>query len=156
MRKIQIHNNISVWVHLLLRRWHVNINIYDIVKKVIYGTFEVKFPFQSNETLTSEFCCFRSVPDYFIWIKYTSWFLYSNELMIVNQWRDVNHISKYLLFQMFLDSTGIHWFTNNHKYVAMLVNTYKFFSFFKVVMKQIQLFAFIMGKTLYKVLIMMR
>lgn len=34
-----------------------------------------------------------SVPDYFIWIKYTSWFLYSNELMIVNQWRDINHIS---------------------------------------------------------------
>lgn len=37
----------------------------------------------------------------------------------------------------------------------MLVNIHKFF-FFKVVMKQIQLFAFIMGKTSYKVLIMMR
>ncbi|XP_056007707.1 protein white-like [Ostrea edulis] len=34
-----------------------------------------------------------SVPVYFLWIKYTSWFLYSNELMITNQWRDISHIS---------------------------------------------------------------
>nr|XP_022308826.1 protein white-like isoform X1 [Crassostrea virginica] len=34
-----------------------------------------------------------SVPDYFLWIKYASWFLYSNELMITNQWKDVNYIS---------------------------------------------------------------
>ncbi|XP_061185747.1 protein white-like [Saccostrea echinata] len=34
-----------------------------------------------------------SVPDYFLWVKYASWFLYSNELMITNQWNGVSHIS---------------------------------------------------------------
>lgn len=34
------------------------------------------------------FSC-RSVPVYLEWIKYLSWFLYSNELLVVNQWKDV-------------------------------------------------------------------
>ncbi|XP_048753753.2 protein white-like isoform X2 [Ostrea edulis] len=34
----------------------------------------------------------RTVPDYFLWLKYASWFMYSNELMIVNQWTSVPHI----------------------------------------------------------------
>lgn len=33
-----------------------------------------------------------SVPDYFIWLKYLSWFKYSNELLVVNQWENVDHI----------------------------------------------------------------
>ncbi|XP_061185805.1 protein white-like [Saccostrea echinata] len=34
----------------------------------------------------------RTVPDYFLWLKYSSWFMYSNELMTVNQWTNVHHI----------------------------------------------------------------
>ncbi|XP_062574765.1 protein white-like [Saccostrea cucullata] len=34
----------------------------------------------------------RTVPDYFLWLKYSSWFMYSNELMTVNQWTSVQHI----------------------------------------------------------------
>ncbi len=28
----------------------------------------------------------RSVPDWLVWLKYLSWFLYSNELLVINQW----------------------------------------------------------------------
>lgn len=34
----------------------------------------------------------RTVPVYFLWIKYSSWFMYSNELMILNQWTNVDQI----------------------------------------------------------------
>nr|XP_022306323.1 protein white-like [Crassostrea virginica] len=34
----------------------------------------------------------RTVPVYFLWIKYSSWFMYSNELMILNQWTNVDRI----------------------------------------------------------------
>lgn len=30
-----------------------------------------------------------SVPDWLIWLKYLSWFLYSNELLVINQWDNV-------------------------------------------------------------------
>ncbi|KAK7111238.1 protein white-like [Littorina saxatilis] len=33
-----------------------------------------------------------SVPVYFIWLKYLSWFKYANELLTVNQWEDVTSI----------------------------------------------------------------
>ncbi|KAL5007661.1 hypothetical protein ScPMuIL_016467 [Solemya velum] len=33
-----------------------------------------------------------SVPDYFIWLEYLSWYKYANELLIVNQWKDVDSI----------------------------------------------------------------
>ena len=33
---------------------------------------------------------FRSVPDWLIWLKYISWFMYTNELLVVNQWADTN------------------------------------------------------------------
>lgn len=38
----------------------------------------------------------RSTPDYLIWLKYISWFYYGNEMLVVNQWEDVDNISKYV------------------------------------------------------------
>lgn len=38
---------------------------------------------------------YRSTPDYLIWLKYLSWFSYGNEMLVVNQWDDVKHISTY-------------------------------------------------------------
>lgn len=34
-----------------------------------------------------------SVPVYFIWLKYLSWFLYTNEILTINQWQDVDSIA---------------------------------------------------------------
>ena len=33
---------------------------------------------------------FRSIPKWLIWLKYLSWFMYSNELLNINQWENVN------------------------------------------------------------------
>jgi len=33
-----------------------------------------------------------SVPIYFIWFKYISWFYYGNEALVINQWRNVHDI----------------------------------------------------------------
>ena len=33
-----------------------------------------------------------TVPNYFIWIKYLSWIGYSNEILVINQWRNVTDI----------------------------------------------------------------
>ena len=33
-----------------------------------------------------------SVPIYFYWLKFTSWFFYSYELLVVNQWNEVRVI----------------------------------------------------------------
>ncbi|XP_071102630.1 protein white-like [Haliotis cracherodii] len=33
-----------------------------------------------------------SVPVYFIWLKYLSWFQYANEVLSVNQWENVDHL----------------------------------------------------------------
>ncbi|XP_041367140.1 protein white-like [Gigantopelta aegis] len=33
-----------------------------------------------------------SIPVYFIWMKYVSWFKFANELLIIIQWKDVTHI----------------------------------------------------------------
>ena len=35
-------------------------------------------------------CFFRSIPKWLIWLKYLSWFMYSNELLNINQWENVN------------------------------------------------------------------
>lgn len=34
-----------------------------------------------------------SIPVYFVWLRYISWFSYSNEILVVNQWRDVRNIT---------------------------------------------------------------
>lgn len=33
-----------------------------------------------------------SVPDYFIWLEYLSWFKYANELLAINQWQNIGTI----------------------------------------------------------------
>ncbi|XP_025094863.1 protein white-like [Pomacea canaliculata] len=35
----------------------------------------------------------ESIPVYFIWLKYLSWFKYANELVVVNQWKNVDSLS---------------------------------------------------------------
>ena len=35
------------------------------------------------------------MPVYFVWLKYLSWFKYSNEYLAVNQWKDVSSIGEY-------------------------------------------------------------
>ena len=34
----------------------------------------------------------RSVPKYFLWLKYLSWLNYSNQALLINQWLDVEKI----------------------------------------------------------------
>ncbi|KAK3582003.1 hypothetical protein CHS0354_030955 [Potamilus streckersoni] len=34
-----------------------------------------------------------SVPKYFIWLEYLSWFKYANELLAINQWKHIDHIA---------------------------------------------------------------
>jgi hypothetical protein len=36
---------------------------------------------------------YDSIPSYFIWLRYLSWFGYANELLVVNQWSGVENIS---------------------------------------------------------------
>jgi hypothetical protein len=37
---------------------------------------------------------YRTIPIYFIWLKYLSWFTYANEILVVNQWRHITKIGK--------------------------------------------------------------
>ena len=41
--------------------------------------------FNESQSLTINLDC-RSVPVWLVWLKYLSWFLYSNELLMINQW----------------------------------------------------------------------
>lgn len=34
----------------------------------------------------------RTVPKYFLWLRYISWFSYANEILIINQWHNVHDI----------------------------------------------------------------
>lgn len=34
-----------------------------------------------------------SVPIYFIWLKYISWFTYANEILVINQWKHITNIT---------------------------------------------------------------
>ena len=45
------------------------------------------------------FCC-RSVPVYFVWLKYISWFMYGFEALIINQWKDYGPICMYYFFSV--------------------------------------------------------
>ena len=33
-----------------------------------------------------------NIPDYFIWLEYLSWFKYANEVMLINQWDNIDEI----------------------------------------------------------------
>jgi hypothetical protein len=35
----------------------------------------------------------RTVPDYFIWLRYISWIGYGNEILLINQWDGVTGIT---------------------------------------------------------------
>nr|UOU03362.1 ATP-binding cassette subfamily G-like 11-2 [Brachionus rubens] len=35
----------------------------------------------------------ESIPKYFLWLKYLSWFSYANEILIINQWEGVKNIT---------------------------------------------------------------
>lgn len=35
---------------------------------------------------------YSSVPVYFVWLKYLSWMRYAYEILVVNQWRNVDKI----------------------------------------------------------------
>lgn len=35
----------------------------------------------------------NSIPVYFIWLRYLSWFLYGNELLAINQWDGMSEIA---------------------------------------------------------------
>ena len=52
---------------------------------------------------TSSF--FRSIPVYFIWLKWLSWFKYANENFIINQWEDFGNIGKIYLGTIYLKLT---------------------------------------------------
>jgi len=49
-----------------------------------------------------------SIPDWLIWLKYLSWFLYSNELLMINQWQGVKFDCKLPILpnNSTVDSTG--------------------------------------------------
>ena len=35
----------------------------------------------------------RTVPVYFIWLKYLSWLGYGNEILVINQWDNIRNIT---------------------------------------------------------------
>ena len=35
-----------------------------------------------------------TLPGFVSWVQYTSWYRYGNEILVVNQWKDVGNISK--------------------------------------------------------------
>jgi hypothetical protein len=38
------------------------------------------------------YCLSRTVPNWLIWLKYLSWLYYSNEMGLINQWKDVTSL----------------------------------------------------------------
>ena len=61
---------------------------------VIFWTIsETYFTLLNLHYLVSFFYYLRSIPFFMVWIKYISWFYYGNEILISNQWRNVENIS---------------------------------------------------------------
>lgn len=78
--------------HLVFDGLKQNSKKESVVKCLNFLSFEL-----NNSFLILKFCLFnRSTPDYLIWLKYISWFYYGNEMLVVNQWEDVDNISKYV------------------------------------------------------------
>ena len=68
------------------------------------------FPFLSVMIFGGFFLNNTSIPAWLEWLKYISWFMYSNELLVVNQWEGIQARgqcsaymsgSKYFLFAKF-------------------------------------------------------
>lgn len=57
-----------------------------------------------------------SIPVYFIWFRYISWFSYSNEIMVVNQWKNVQNIT----CDVPKNATGVHCFTDGKSVIDSL------------------------------------
>ncbi len=63
---------------------------------------------------------YRSVPIYFVWLKYLSWFYYGNEALIINQWQDIQNISCSQNSQMPSNTTGVRCLQNGRMVLKML------------------------------------
>ena len=59
-----------------------------------------------------------SVPVYFVWLQYISWFNYCNEILVVNQWRYVTNISELY----FITTVTIHLHVVLVKLIWMYLN----------------------------------
>ncbi len=55
---------------------------------------------------------FSSIPKYFIWLKYLSWFGYANEILVINQWKGVTGIE--------CSSNTTFCFTNGEQIITYL------------------------------------
>ena len=53
-----------------------------------------------------------SIPVYFIWVKYISWISYANEILIINQWKDIEDIP--------CNKNGTKCFTNGLEVIQQL------------------------------------
>lgn len=53
----------------------------------------VKFNTLNFFNFLFNFTVFRSVPSYFKWLSYLSWFKYGNEALLINQWADIDTIA---------------------------------------------------------------
>ena len=75
---------------------------------------------------------FRTIPIYFVWLKYVSWFTYANEILVVNQWRHITSIGELdhniitigqLMYTRVNCLFGVGfkcWFVNNFKSVGVI------------------------------------
>ena len=50
---------------------------------------------------------YSTVPVYFVWLKYISWFMYGFEALIINQWKDYGPICMYHFFSLRMCVIGV-------------------------------------------------
>lgn len=77
-------SNVAVSFGLIISSLAGNVNIALAIAPPILIPFMMFGGFFLNND---------SVPVYFVWLKYLSWFKYANEYLMVNQWQDVESIS---------------------------------------------------------------
>jgi len=54
--------------------------------------FLFHFKLSNSKSNIEEIEFSSTIPKYFLWIKYLSWFGYANEILVVNQWHGVTNI----------------------------------------------------------------
>ncbi|MPC80436.1 Protein white [Portunus trituberculatus] len=64
---------------------------YDMVRRLTIARSRTKFS-KILENLVRTVTI--SLPWYTAWLKYISWFMYTNEALTVTQWKDIKNISK--------------------------------------------------------------
>ena len=62
-----------------------------IVDKITLFLHQQKIPQKFHFTIF----IFRSIPDYFLQLKYISWFKYSYEALQINQWDGIDSIGEF-------------------------------------------------------------